>query len=423
MLSWLHFTRWFFYFVLLAASTCCGGGPPSSKPASTREPESPRRPEEKELGENPPQSELQLILERYKIATDGDLLLVPIELKRKHYSFLLDTGCTTTTYDTCFRSLLGEPINTEVATIGGNSVTIPVFRSPKIMVGKLTLPSGSECSCVDLSRIREVSGQEIYGLLGMDFLRKHVIRIDFDRGELTFLTNVAPNAGQRIPIIFQGNSPYVRLEISGWPKPRSILVGNDISVSPGQGWFHVDTGDNTSGDIKDVFFSALVERGFLKVEGKSPVFTIAGKKTSRFGRIKATKLADFQHGNLRFGESDKNVLGLDYWSRYVVTFDFPNGALYLKKGNQFNKDELTNRSGVEFQSKNRQIVVTSVRDDSPAVRAGIKPGDVLLKIDHDKASEISLMRIRRLFCEKGREYRLLLQRGERKLALTLHLQE
>jgi hypothetical protein len=33
------------------------------------------------------------------------------------------------------------------------------------------------------------------------------------------------------------------------------------------------------------------------------------------------------------------------------------------------------------------------------------------------------MRIHRLFCEKGRKYRLLLQRGEKELDLTIDIRE
>ena len=422
MVSWLNFTRLFVFLALLAGPASNAGERPRPRAASTRDSASPGSKEVQKPGENHSSSDLPLILERFKVATDGGLLLLPIDLKGKRYSFSLDTGCTETTYDTCFRSLLGEPISTETVRTAGEDITIPSFRSAGLTVGKLVLPPGTKCSCVDLSEIREVSGQEVYGALGMDFLRKHIIRIDFDRGEVTFLTRIGPNAGERIPIFFKGNAPYVRFEIAGLPIQGSILVGNDISGLLRSEKFLVDTGSNSTGSIKDTFFQMLVEQGFLKVQGKSPSFTIAGQKASRIGRVRSTKLADFQHDSLRFDESNMNILGLDYWSRYVVTFDFPDSTMYLKKGSQFNrKSEWTNWSGVEFRFKDRQIVVESVRDNSPAAQAGIKPGDVLLKIGGDKASEITLMRIRRLFYEKGKSYRLLLQRGQKELDLAIDI--
>jgi hypothetical protein len=62
---------------------------------------------------------------------------------------------------------------------------------------------------MDLGKLREAAGLKFDGILGMDFLRNHVVRIDFDNDEVNFLRSVGPNPGVRVPVIFQGNWPCV----------------------------------------------------------------------------------------------------------------------------------------------------------------------------------------------------------------------
>ena len=58
---------------------------------------------------------------------------------------------------------------------------------------------------VDRRYIRKAAGRDIYGILGMDFLRKHVVRIDFDAGKMTFLKEVGSQPGQPVPVIWEGD--------------------------------------------------------------------------------------------------------------------------------------------------------------------------------------------------------------------------
>jgi hypothetical protein len=349
------------------------------------------------------------VLERFKVATDGGLLLLPVELQGKRYLFVLDTGSSYSLYDTSLRSLLGEPIKSQKVQAGNRDITTPIFRSPIGKVGKFALPVDSDAFCMDLGKLREMSGQDFYGLLGMDFLRKHVFRIDFDRGEVTFFRSVGPNPGQRVPLTFRSDCPHVVIEAQGFV---------------GHGRFLVDTGDSGSGSgsLQAKAFALLAKRGFLTLEGQTNPEMVSGSATERYGRVRAISLGSFHHKNLQFTESYRNILGLNYWSRYVVTFDFPNSEMYLKKGRQFDRPELRDRSGLELLRRKGQTLVNSVEEDSPAAKAGVKPRDVLLKIDDVNACEMSINRLHRLLCEEGKKCHLLIRRGEkeREIQMVLH---
>lgn len=408
IVSWLHLVRSISLFALSIGAVCIGGEPPRHTAFPSFVLESRRVQEKGKSGGSHQPANPEPTLERFKVSTDGDFLLLPVELQGKRYWFALDTGSSNAVYDTCFRPILGEPIQTETVWTSGGFIKVPIFRSLKGTVGKLNLPAVSECFCMDLKRFRETSGQEVYGILGLDFLTKHVFRIDFDRGDVTFLTKAGPDAGKRVAIIFHRDAPYVTMEA------RGLLWQEE---------FQVDTGNLGNGAIRKENFEKLVKGEFLKLCKSGPHETAAGTRTARFGRVNAINLASFRHENLGFAESDRNRLGLWYWRRFVVTFDFPNGAMYLKKSRQFDTPDLLDRSGLNLLRRKGQILVESVEKGSAAAQAGIKPKDVLQRIDEVKSSDMSLMRIQRLFGEKGKKYRLLILRGERELNLTIHLRE
>jgi hypothetical protein len=408
MESFPRFTVWFLVIALLAEAACLGGEPPRQPDAPSLK--CPRTREAGNLGGNRQAVAPEPVLERFKVAIDGGLLLLPVELQGKRYLFALDTGASHCFYDTSLRSLLGKPIRSVKMRTPDRDITVPIFRSPQGKVGKFSLPTDSEAFCMDLGKIREGSGQEIYGLLGMDFLKKHVFRIDFDAGEVTFLRSVGPNPGQRLPIMIQGNCPYVMIEAHG-------LLG--------RGRFLIDTGSGGAGSgcLQASAFAVLAKRGCLTLVGQAHSESLSGSTMERVGRVGAISLGDYRHEKLLFAESRRNVLGLNYWSRYVVTFDFPNSTLYLKKGRQFDRPDLRDMSGLTLLRRKGQTLVESVDEGSPAAQAGVKPRDVLIKIDDVKASETSLSRLNRLLCAEGKKRCLLIRRGEKEVAKTIDLRD
>jgi hypothetical protein len=410
MVSIRNLPGWTCAALLLSGATCLSGESfrqPSPPPSTVQGP----RPQKLSTSDGKQHAlEQETVIEQFKVATDGGALLVPVEFRGNRYWFVLDTGASRSLFDTSLRSILGDPIKSTTIRAPNRDLTVPVFRSPAGTMGKLALPTDSESFCMDLEKMREVFGQEFHGLLGMDFLRKHVFRIDFDHGEVTFLRKPGPDPGQRIPIIFRGNDPYIMVEAEG-------LIG--------QGAFLVDTGDCgfTSGSLQPEPFIALARRGFLAIEPQAPTqaLTLSGTVKERRGCVSAIILGGFRHEKLVFTESNRNILGLRYWSRYVLTFDFPNSAMYIKKGRQFDQPELHDTSGLVIRRSKGLTVVEAVKRDSPSAQAGIKPRDVLLKINDVNVSKMTLIIIQRLFCKQGKNYCLRVRRGEKEIELTIHL--
>jgi hypothetical protein len=266
------------------------------------------------------------LLGNFKLSRHSLLVQLPVVIHGREYPFLIDTGSTTSVYDTSIRSFLSEPVQSFTLHIPEGDIPLTSYSSAAARIGNYNLPTLSQVLCLDLERFREISGEKIYGLLGMDFLRGQVFRIDFDRGEVSFLRSAGSDSGVRMPVTFDYYStPQAQITIPGLPGPEI---------------FQIDTGDFGIGDghLRARVFDFLAERGILKLGGHVRSETLAGSGIRKVGQVAEISLGCFRHKNLLFSRRSRvNSLGINYWSRYVVTFDFPNGTIYLKKGRQFDR--------------------------------------------------------------------------------------
>lgn len=250
------------------------------------------------------------------------VIVVPITLGGAEYPFIVDTGSTVTVYDETLRPRLGQPVTTHIAGMGAGKARLQMFRAPEARLGKLELPTGGLVGCADLSAVRDVvrslSGQEVYGILGMDFLKDYVLQIDFEEKRLAIIEpGASPRRwGQGFPIEYA----------SGGIPVLAATLSNDV-----QARFLVDTGDAGTGDIEAELFERLRAQGSLVVTGLVQCATGSGYRETPEGRLDRLTLGPYRHEGLKLFQSHWNGLGLGYLSHYIVTFDFPNGILYLKR--------------------------------------------------------------------------------------------
>jgi hypothetical protein len=261
------------------------------------------------------------ILAEFDVARGGDLILVPVFLGGREFQFLVDTGATCCIVDIGLRSRLVETGKT--VTVDGQG-EFAVCRLPQSYIGKNKLPLAGEALCIDLASFRELSGHNIRGILGMDFLRRHVVHFDFDAGKLAFL--------RTCPVSSHDNS--FTLSYSETEIPRLDLeVGQSQCVS-----FQIDTGSliGECGVLARDVFDQLLADGQLASTGKTcGRLTVRGPVFSRAARLNRLRLGEFELANLGFAEGDFSKLSLAYLSRYIVTFDFQNDRMHLRKGQRF----------------------------------------------------------------------------------------
>lgn len=353
------------------------------------------------LPAKPPQ-----VLAEFPIFSDGDVLLLPVQFEGKQYQFMFDTGATNTIYDSIFRPRLGDPIDKKSMETPNGSVQLEIFRAPEASVGEMSLRTKGPVVCADLKLAREVSGHPIVGVVGLDFLRQHCFRIDFDAGKLAFLDSVEGEPGTSMPLMYLHRRYHTQASVAGEEEQ-----------------FMIDTGriGYASGDLNSELCPRLMRAKKIEKVSKGFYATASGTSEDHTMALDILCLGPFKHHQLYFSSSRTSILGLGYLSRYIVMFDFPNQKMYLKKGKRFDQPDIRDQSGLHMLRIEGQTIVKAVDSDSPAAQAGIQSKDILLKLDDLPAAKTRLHVLRRQLARVNETVHLRLRRGDKERELDLKL--
>lgn len=346
------------------------------------------------------------VLQQFEVSKDREELILPVSFRGRTYDFILDTGSDLTIYDSIFREQLGHPIRTSRTKTPNGEFRVDLFRSPSAKLGELDMQTHLPVMCMDLSKVRQATGYDVYGMIGMDFLRDHVVQINLDRGQVSFLRSTRRDAGRPVRIFYRSLHPCVVAEVAG------------ITAT-----FAVDTGCSQSGNVDTNIFDQLVERQRVSAIGSTQTTSLSGIKNWRIGRVDTIVLDEFKHQDLILSEAQGNQLGLAYLSRFVVTFDFPNDTMYLKRGQRFDIVDRRDMSGLHILHDRGNVVVHSVDEGSPAAVAGIRQHDVIMTIAGRTAQQYELAELRRMLKPEGRWIEMTIERDGRKMPATFQLNE
>jgi len=347
----------------------------------------------------------------FKIGKDGRLVLLPVSLGARTISCLVDTGACLSAFDVTLKGSLRQSRGTRTLQAAGGPLRVETWDWPDARLGDHDLNSGQPVACLDLRHIREATNEPVLGVLGMDFLRTVRFQIDFDEGLLRFLPLLTEAPGAldvRIPVRFLRDGPP--------------LIAGSLDADSRHD-FVIDTGAQGN-SLKAELFDALVDEGRIRIGSSFTSVAAAGAFRGQRGRLDGLSVGPLEHRGLRFSRLSYSSLGLRYFSRYVVTFDFPNECVYLRNGVHHARHEPGATSGLTLRWENSAPVVESVRADGPGAKAGLAQFDVLTSIDGKGAAEYDHFALRELFTsEAGRRVKLTVRRGERLLDLVVLLAE
>ena len=277
-------------------------------------------------------------------------------------------------------------------------------------IGEWRLPANRPVACMDLTRMRQVIGRDLHGILGLAYLKNLIVQVDFDLGLGQFQSRLVPEEVRG----YEGMS-FV------YDSRGCMRIVAKVGEAESQS-FIVDTGCSHTGILMRPLFTRLVESRQLRITGKRIYTTVSDHGSSPEGRLSDLVVGSFVHHNLRFCSGDENTLGLGYLRRYRMVIDFPQRKIYLAKGKQFADLDREDLSGLHLLSKGGSVAVASVDEASPAALAGIWPGDAILEIQGKSAPEIGLARIRQIL-RSGPDERIttVIARGGIKTDVTFRL--
>jgi len=323
----------------------------------------------------------QRILAEFEIVKGEEGVLLPVTYKGKDYLFLLDTGCSYTSFDTSFKRQLGKAKGRGTVLTSGGPMRGELFDAPEAFLGPFNMQECGQVTCCDLTMPSLVDGKKISGIIGMNFLRACVVQIDFDESKLLFLEPKSE------PNLDWGKELDIKFHVSGVPQITGNILGG-IKVD-----FFIDTGCNYSGVLDRKIFEEVVSKKQIRT-CESLAATAAGIIQRREARISSLFVESFAYEDLIFDDGYLSCLGLSFLSRHIVTFDFPNSKVYFKKGKDFERVDETDMSGLHLLRILGRTVVYSVDEGSPAHKAGIRGSDIILKVGNKDASEYDMWELR-----------------------------
>lgn len=349
-----------------------------------------------------------IIIEEFEVFTDGDALLVPVDVGGKRYSFQVDTGYCVSAYDKSLRPLLGDARGTKLMTAPTGAIRVDFHEPPTARLGKMNLHSETQVGCLDYQKMRDVSGLDHYGVIGMDVLGDHVVRLDSDSGKLMFLRSPGATVGDGLPLIYFKQLPFVVIDVP----------------SCGKLSFMIDTGSvgRNSGMLDARTFEDSVMNGIGKQVAKTLFIDATGTTALRQALLEKVLAGDMECRKLVMDRSkEQRLLSLRFMTRFNVTFDFPRNMLYLEKSRHFDRPDRFDLSGLHFLRRSGQVVIKVVDDGSPAALSGIKSSDIILSVNGDDASKARLFEMRETLSIPGTTVHVELKRGGKVFNVELKL--
>ena len=324
-------------------------------------------------------------------------LFLPVEIDGKECKFLFDTGASFVVLDKSFRHLLSTPLTAKQVQartglqFGGDSIITPngeikleMFKAVSLKLGRLQVKNRYPYILADLQSLWPFSGEKFCGILGTSFLHQFRWEIDFQRGKVRAYFGDEPYMGSftsRAPIFWSA----ARI-----PQVKVTFRGQNIA-------FDIDVGDNGSGRIIKENMKSLQRAGLITKTHSQKVVTVSSFSSSEEFRLKKFRFANVLYPDIVMQTSKQNALGLAFFRRHNVVFDFPFNMLYLEHHQDYAAFQELDKSGIRVILQDNKLIVFSTKSLKKAVVKGIRVGDEILTANGKK---VSLFQMRKLLREK-----------------------
>jgi hypothetical protein len=278
-----------------------------------------------------------------------------------------------------------------------------------------------------LDSLSAQAGRRMDGILGNQIFNRCVVQVDYAQHCVSLFDTTGyeyAGRGAVVPIELMESHPYVT---------ASVVLPGGRTIT---GRFVIDTGASSSLILgPEVFEREGVQADFgktgntLSVQGTG----VGGGAELQMARVERLDLGGFSLnrpiavlkpagvGRVSAPGTLGNIGG-GILSRFRVIFDYANRRMILEPGADMAQPFESDMSGLAIVSTPpdyRTVRVARVQTGSPALDAGVQPGDEIESVDGAPAGEIGVPALRERFRREGQEIRLGLRRGAERLAVTV----
>jgi outer membrane lipoprotein-sorting protein len=350
---------------------------------------------------------------------------IPVVIdKSRPLNFILDSGAGGPVMDTDVAKELGLQTvgKLEARGAGEGTQEANFIRLPNVRLGDVVIDSTSGVA-ISLKFLDKYEGMPIEGIVGYDLFSRFVVKIDYQNQKLTLYEPSSfkyEGKGQSIPITLENNHPHVKAIVDG------KYEGN----------FVIDCGARSSLTL----YTPFVEEHNLVAKSGKTIDVLAGvgvggKVMGKATRMQSIKIGDFvipapltnlssaKAGALSSEKTAGNIGG-GILKRFTVIFDYGDSRMILEPNANFAYEDNLDMAGLWLTRENDSTKVDFVVDDSPAGNAGIKEGDVIVKINGQPAKDLQLRDIRQtLMSDAGETVTVTISSEGKERTIDLTLQK
>lgn len=332
-------------------------------------------------------------------------------------NFILDTGSGAISLDSTTVSEFNIPNIPSGRTISGIAGIRKVNYIPK---STLHLP-GMEIDSLDFfvndySLLSSVYGLKIDGVIGYSFLSRYIVSINYDSLQISVFTN--------------GSFQYPRKSTFLYPQfttlpilPVDMHDKRDIKSR-----FYLDTGAGLCFLLTKRFID---DSAFLKKKRKPRSILVqgpGGKMEMKVTIIKKLKLGPFTFRkiptNIFVDEFNAisypylaGLVGNDLLRRFNVILNYKEKLIAIRPNSRFDDPFDYSYTGMNLYMIDGHIVIDDILENSPAQKAGLKDGDVLLAVNKDFSNNLTAYK--NLMQHAGTVVRLIISRDKEILTKRL----
>ena len=338
---------------------------------------------------------------------EDNRLFVPVHLADTTTRWLiLDTGASAIVLDGNVASALRLTVTPAGSTTGAgtNSLRVGLARDVLLRVGGVALgPTEVRVSEID-SVLAPSQGRHAPGIIGSRFFVEHVVEIDFAASVIHLHDPHSyryVGSGVVLPLTFNDGVPLI----------EGRMTAPDGTVIPMR--LVVDLGAKATLLVSEHFIGEHELMARFPHAVTSPLGAgVGGPTRYAFSRLPRLALgaggealvADSLVAGLSVGGTLRSdwydgLLGAEFLQRYRVTFDYTRKRVILEERIPAVKPAEYDMSGMFLLASGaelRTFVVSELVKGGPAEAAGIAAGDTIVSVDGQRATVLTLGRLREL---------------------------
>ncbi len=332
---------------------------------------------------------------------------------------------TTYMFDTGFSGVIVMDAPIDIGKPDGTMTLrdfVGSFQAETVSVKSLELgplkidPTGMTVVKQPSGRMSESYNTHCDGIMGLEVIRNYVTEINFEKrkfifypdsydiskrtpdNQKTFLAKMLPKGGNSMELEVKtkdGQSMYLALDTgNGFYATTHKDVLERVGIwKPGQEVEFMTQAMVASGAVES-FYMLMPEVNIYGVPVKSSVWSIIDLPSS-----------DAAHDG---------TVGFGFLKNFNITFDMKRRRVWLERWTDKVENEPVAEIGIGafYDERSDRTIIYDVSPKSPADKAGIKPGDLLLGVDGEEPRELSFRALNQLFeGEKGSKVKLVTSRN------------